>query len=300
MADEYGLVCRVDGGLRHALHQRQQRRPAAPGLADGNEAAFIIYVHHRLNGEHGAEQRRGGADTAAALEVVEIVHRTPVADVEAGLLRKGLYLVQTAALLLFHGAEVYQKSLPQGGAEGVHRFNARIGKFASQLLRCNDGGLVGGGEGGGKAEAENVPPGLQEGPHFILKFAHVHGGGGGQLPSAEPGVKLLKADVPSVRVVAVAFSAHFKAQGQNLYAQLRGHFRGEVAAAIGEQHVITHGPSAPFRPWRLCRLWGPVSGAAPHNAGSQARRHSSEGRSARRRPPGRHRTHRAPSPARRR
>ena len=100
MADEHSLVFRVNGGFRHFVHQRRQGRFAAPRLADGDQAALIIYVHHRLDGQHGAEQRRGGADAPAPLQVVQIVHREPVAEMGTDLLGISLDLFNGLALFL--------------------------------------------------------------------------------------------------------------------------------------------------------------------------------------------------------
>ena len=40
-------------------------------------------MHDGLDGQHGAEQGGGGVDPAAPLQVVQIVHREPVAEMEA-------------------------------------------------------------------------------------------------------------------------------------------------------------------------------------------------------------------------
>ena len=169
-------------------------------------------MHDGLDGQHGAEQGGGGVDPAAPLQVVQIVHREPVADAALGLLGKGLHLVNGFPLFLLLRAEIHEQSLPQRGAEGVHRQDLRVGKFVLQLLRGNDGGLVGGGEGGGKADAQDVLSGFQDLPHLFLKFPHVDGGGGGQLAGADPLVELMEADFPAIQIVAVGAITHLQAQ----------------------------------------------------------------------------------------
>ena len=190
-------------------------------------------MHHRLDGQHGAEQRRGGADAPAPLQVVQIVHREPVAEMGTDLLGISLDLFNGLALFLLLRAEVDEQPLPQRSAQGIHRQNLRLREFTSQLLRRNNSGLKGGRQGGGKADAENVFPGFQNGPHGLFHFAYIDGGGGGQLPGADPGIEVLKADIPAVQIVIIDAAAHLQAQRQNLYAQFRRHFRGEVAAAVG-------------------------------------------------------------------
>ena len=212
VADEHRLTGGVDGGGLHPVYQRRQRRLTAPGLADRDQAALVIHMHDRLDGQHGAEQGGGGVDPAAPLQVVQIVHREPVADAALDLLGKGLHLVDGFPLFLLLSAEIHEQSLPQRGAEGVHRQDLRVGKFVLQLLRGNDGGLVGGGEGGGKADAQDVLSGFQDLPHLFLKFPHVDGGGGGQLAGADPLVELMEADLPAIQIVAVGAITHLQAQ----------------------------------------------------------------------------------------
>ena len=55
-------AARVDGGLLHVVHQGLEGCVAAPGGAHLHQAALVVHVHHRLDGQHGAEEGGGAGD----------------------------------------------------------------------------------------------------------------------------------------------------------------------------------------------------------------------------------------------
>ena len=66
--------------------------------------AGVVHVQHGLEAERVANERGGGADPSAALEIDEIVHREPVAEMEAVVEHDLFALLDRAALALFlHG-----------------------------------------------------------------------------------------------------------------------------------------------------------------------------------------------------
>ena len=203
-------------------------------------------MEHRLDGEHGPEQRRRRADPAAPLQVVQIVHSEPVADVPLGPLGKVQNLLQSFPLFLLLGAEPDEQTLSHGGAEAVHHPDLPLREVLLQLPSRNDGGLVGGGKGGGEAQAQNVLPRLQNGPHGGVELPHVDGGGHRHGPGADLGVKLLETDLAAVQQVPVAPALQLQPQGQHLQLQLRRQLCGEVAAAVGHHHKVGHTQSRSF------------------------------------------------------
>ena len=207
--------------------------------------AGVVHMHDGLDGQHGAEQRRGGADTAAPLQMVQIVHGEPVADPALGLLGKGVDLLQRLAGFLLPGAEIHQQSLAQRGAQGVHHPDLRVRELALQLFGGDNGGLVGGGQGGGEGNAQNVFSALQDAPHFLFKGPHADRGGGGGLSIADPGVEVPETDVPAVQEVVIRGAAHLQTQRQDLQAQFLRHASGQITAAVCQNHIITHVPRAP-------------------------------------------------------
>ena len=116
----------------------------------------------------------------------------------------------------------------------------RLRKLRAQVLRRNDGGLIGGGEGRGEADADDVPAALQHPAHGVLELAHIHRRGGGQLPGADALIKLLVGNSRAGQVVGVVLSVHVHGQGQDLQLQLPSHLVGEIAAAIGHDNIIAH------------------------------------------------------------
>ena len=233
MADEYRLVFGVDGGLFHLVHQCQQGGLPAPGLADGNEAALVVHVHDGFDGQHSAEQRGGGVDAAAPLQVVQVVHGKPVAHLAPGLQSEVVDLLQRAALGLFPGAEVHEQALAQRGAQGIHHQKLRLRPVFGQLLGGNNGGLIGGGQSGGEAQAQHIFPLVGGLGHSLLKNAHADGGGGGCLSGPDALIKIMEADLPAVQVVVIGGAAQLQAQGDHGQPQLLGQLRCQIAAAVG-------------------------------------------------------------------
>ena len=197
-------------------------------------------MHHGLDGQHGAEQRRGGVDAAAPLQVVQIVHGEPVAHLAPGLQGEAVDLLQGAALGLFLGAEVDKQPLAQRGAQGIHHQELGLRPGLGQVLGGNNGGLVGGGQGGGEAQAQYVLPLVGGFGHGLLKGAHADGGGGGSLPGADALIEIVEADLPAVQIIVVGSAAHLQAQGNDGQPQLLGQLRRQIAAAIGQNDKITH------------------------------------------------------------
>ena len=182
--------------------------------------------------------------------MVQIVHGEPVADVALGGLGIGPDLPDGAALPLLLGAEVQQKPLAQGRAQGVHHEDLGLRKFRAEVSGGDGGGLVGGGQGGGEVDAQNILPLGQNGPHGVLKLPHADSGGGGGLTGADAGVKILKADLPAVQPVAVIFSVRHNLKRQHLKAKLIRQFLRQVAGRVSHYHIFfTH--IASFLPVRF-------------------------------------------------
>ena len=198
-------------------------------------------MHHRLDGEHGTHQRRGGGDPAATFQEVQVVHGEPVADVELVVLHPIPQLAEGQALFLLLGRQIHQQPLPTGGAEGVDDPDGALREVWSQVLCSDHGGLIGGGQCRREAQAQNILSPAQHGPHGVLELAHVGGGSGRGLAGPQALIKLLIGDVAAVQRVGVFLPVHGHGQGQHLQLQLTGHLVGEVAAAVGHDDVILHG-----------------------------------------------------------
>ena len=205
-------------------------------------------MHDGLDGQHGAHKGRGGGDAAALFQIVQVVHREPVADVQLVGLHPVAQLVHGGSFPeLFPGRQIHQKPLAQGGTEGVDDPDAPLRVPGPDALRRDAGGLVGGGQGRGEADAQNVPASGQNGRHGILKLAHVDGGGGGHFARPDPPVKFLVADGRAIQCVGIILPVHVHGQGQHLQLKLPGHLIGQIAAAVGHENIFAH------RKTSLCR-----------------------------------------------
>ena len=123
-------------------------------------------------------------------------------------------LVQGQVLLhLLVGGQVHQQALAQGGTQGVDNPDTALRMLGQNGLRRDAGGLIGGGQGRGEADAQDILPLLQNGGHSVLKLAHVDGGGGGHLARPDPPVKLLVADGRAIQGVGIVLPVHVHGQG---------------------------------------------------------------------------------------
>ena len=198
-------------------------------------------MHDGLNGEHGAEERGAGAETAAHLQVVQVVHGEPVVDVELVVLHPLHQLLSGEALALLLDGQIKQQALAQRGGERVHHIDVGIGELLLHVLGGDARTLVGGGEGAGEVDADDVLAGSQNGAHGLLKLAYVGGGGGGQHAAADLAVEILEADGAAVQQVGVIVPIDVDGQGHHGQLQLLGHVVGQVAAAVGHNDIFTHG-----------------------------------------------------------
>ena len=135
----------------------------------------------------------------------------------------------------------YNDALAQRGGERVHHIDVGIGELLLHVLGGDARTLVGGGEGAGEVDADDVLAGSQNGAHGLLKLAYVGGGGGGQHAAADLAVEILEADGAAVQQVGVIVPIDVDGQGHHGQLQLLGHVVGQVAAAVGHNDIFTHG-----------------------------------------------------------
>ena len=241
VADEHDLLAGLDAQLGDLVDEGLQAGLTAADLADGDQLALVGGVHDGLNGEHGAEERGAGAETAAHLQVVQVVHGEPVVDVELVVLHPLHQLLSGEALALLLDGQIKQQALAQRGGERVHHIDVGIGELLLHVLGGDARTLVGGGEGAGEVDADDVLAGSQNGAHGLLKLAYVGGGGGGQHAAADLAVEILEADGAAVQQVGVIVPIDVDGQGHHGQLQLLGHVVGQVAAAVGHNDIFAHG-----------------------------------------------------------
>ena len=118
----------------------------APGLADVDQVALIVHMEHRLDVQHSAHNGRGRADPAAPLEIHQVVHRKPVAQVQTVVQQPLLQLPKAQALVPLLAGIVGKQALAQRGAQAVHHGDGPLRIALPQLLSRDTGRLVGGGQ----------------------------------------------------------------------------------------------------------------------------------------------------------
>ena len=118
--------------------------------------AGVVHVQHGLEAERVADKRGGGADASAALEIDEIVHREPVAEMEAVVEHDLFALLDRAALALFLHGHIKQQTEPAGRAERINAADVTLGILFAQLLRGDAPGVVCAAQTRGKTDVEDI------------------------------------------------------------------------------------------------------------------------------------------------
>ncbi len=240
VADEHDLLTGLDTQLGDLVDQRLQTGLAPAYLADRHQLALVGGVHDRLDGQHGAEKRSAGAETAAHLQIVQIIHGEPVVNVQLVVLHPLHQFLGGQSLALLLDGQIQQQALAQRGGQRVHHINVGIGELLFHIL-CGDGrALVGGGKGAGEIDGDNILPLGQDGTHSLLELAHVGGGGSGQDTAADLSVKILEADGAAVQQVGVIRAINMDGQRHHYQAQFLSHVVRQITAAVGHNNIVAH------------------------------------------------------------
>ena len=132
---------------------------------------------------------------------------------------------------------MYQQTLTQGCAEGIHHEDLPVGICFPQIIGCNDRRLVSGGQGRGEGHGQHIPSLFQGGLHEPCPVIGIGCGGGGHGTLAQFLVKSLHGS--GVGKIAVVFSlVHHRQIGADNIILLQLFFC-KVAAGIGN-NLIAH------------------------------------------------------------
>ncbi|MPM66470.1 hypothetical protein SDC9_113377 [bioreactor metagenome] len=162
-------------------------------------------MENGLDGQHGAHQSGGRRNSAASLEVVEVVHGEPVAHPELVLLHPVAHLLNALALSLFHGGQGNQHALAHGSAQGVHDINLPLGELLAQLGGGNHGRLIRSRKAGGEGQNQNILALAGKGGQPLGHVAGVDGRCGGALTGPNQVKKILGGHLTVVRIVVIGF-----------------------------------------------------------------------------------------------
>ena len=201
--------------------------------------AGVIHVQHGLEAERVADERGGGADASAALEIDEIVHREPVAEMEAVVKNDLFTFLDRAALPLFLHGHIKQQTEPAGRAERIDAADIAFGVLFAQLLRSDAPGVVCTAQTRGKADVEDILAVLQNRLKALHEGVRVHGACARDAALAHLVVELGEGEFV-VRVLARVAFEHVGQPGVR-HAPLLQKLRWDVARGIGVDHKVVHG-----------------------------------------------------------
>ena len=200
----------------------------------------VIHVQHRLDVEHRAEKRRRTGHTPAALEMIQVVHREPVGQMQLVFLQPPGRFFNAAARLLLLRRMVDQQALAHGGAQAVHREEFVLRIFCAQVLEGDARGVECAGQPGRKTHIQHVEAVPRHFTRYFPECLHIDLAGGGHSPAAEHIVKVPGRKVCFLRVVPIAFFADGIGHGQYSNARLRHKLRRKVRGGIRQDLIFTH------------------------------------------------------------
>lgn len=124
-------------------------------LIVGGQLALFVDLKDGLDVKQGTHSGGSSADTATALEIHQVLHHEPMADV-----LRGIYHISSVILQGHAGVKVAQSTLDQhthtaGGAEGIHRDEIHIGIILLQHLLRHLSGLESGAQTAAQAEIKH-------------------------------------------------------------------------------------------------------------------------------------------------
>ena len=201
--------------------------------------AGVVHVQHGLEAERVADERGGGADASAALEIDEIVHREPVAEMEAVVEHDLFAFLDRAALALFLHGHIKQQTEPTGRAERINAADVALGILFAQLLRGDAPGVVCAAQTRGKTDVEDILAVLQDRLKALHEGVRVHGARARDAALAHLVVELGEGELV-VRVLARIAVEHVGQPGVR-HAPLLQKLRRDVACGIGVDHKVVHG-----------------------------------------------------------
>ena len=183
----HGLVHDVAHGLLASAH-----------LGGGGQLALAGLGQDGLEVQHRTQHCCCGRDAAAALQVLQVVHREPGLGAELVLLQPGGDGRHVGAGVVHFIRLEHQQGLGGGDGQGVHDGEGALGEALQQVFTGGTHGIDGAGELAGEGDEEDVLAAGENGLEVLLVhcFVQRRGGGGGAGAHlvieglvAEPGAK---------------------------------------------------------------------------------------------------------------
>ena len=170
-------------------------------------------MENRLDIQHSAKEGCSRRHPSAPLQVVQVIHGKPMAQVQLILFQPLNHLVDGFSLFLFLYRVVDIQPLSQGGAEGIHYLDPVIRIFRLKLLSRYLSGIAGAGQAGRKGDIEDIPAMLQHFLEIIRIAVHRYLAGGRTLPLPDNAVKFLGGNLSFVGIIEIAFPFQLNSSG---------------------------------------------------------------------------------------
>ena len=192
-------------------------------------------MQHGLDVQHGTQHGGGCADTAAPLQIHQVIHGEPVGGTGLGFLGPGGQLLQGQAGIPLLAYMPHQQALTQGSAAGIHHADLALGILLHQIVGGDDGGLVGSGQAGRKCQHQGILAGGQYGLDEPGPIVGVDGRGGGHFAGAHGIIQGF--DLGIGHAVRTGLTAEIHDQRNCADLQLLQHGGGQVAGGIGNDLI---------------------------------------------------------------
>ena len=239
MAHGYHPAAFARPALPHQRELRFDGLVAAARLAHHLQMPRVVNVQKRLDLQGRAQHRHRAGNASAVTQMVEGIHREPVAHVQAVFLQPGHHFLKAHALSLLFQRLTEQKAFAHGSAQRIHTHQLAFGVLLGQLPHAQPRALDGAGKAGGKAQVEYVLPIFQGLFKGLAVHQRIDLRGGGELAGALLGVELLHGEV-AAGTVGVGTVAHHDLHGDDLRRQQPfAHGRTGVGGGVAV-YLIAH------------------------------------------------------------
>ena len=230
VGNENGVVFAGQHGIFHFLYQHIQGSLSAADLGYIDQMTLMIHMKDRLDLKHRADQSGSGADTATTLEVHEIVHRKPMAQILLVILDPVINLFQAHAGIPLLAGIPCKQTLTHGGTKGIADLDGLLGILFAQLGGSDLSGLISGGKSGGESQHQYILTLCQHRLHSRSPLGGINSAGGGAFAFAQAVIHILQ-PLLGVSIDGLAPVGH--SQGDNVQRKVGIVLLGKITAGVG-------------------------------------------------------------------
>ena len=200
--------------------------------------AFIVHMEHGLDVQQAAHKCSRRTDTAAALEIFQIIHGEPVVNVQAGVFGKLCrFLDRGAGILAIHG-QLDQQALPGRSGKRIDGKNLPIRVLLPQLGSSHLRRMHGGAQAGRKAEVKKINALVQLLDKRVAEHRHIDCGC--TRNAAFPDLLIEFRKRPFEVQMALRFVVKLIAQTDKGNAPFFKDLRHNIRSRIRHNYIISH------------------------------------------------------------